>query len=94
MDPGAIVGFSILGVFILVTGMVFILAGPVGKALARRIEGRASLPPEIPELEARLADADALRQRVAELEERLDYAERLLTQAREPARLPDPEARR
>lgn len=43
------------------------------------------------ELEARVADADQLHDRVQELEERLDFAERLLAQARaEPARLEAP----
>lgn len=39
------------------------------------------------ELDARLQEMDALGYRVHELEERLDFAERLLAQAREPERL-------
>ena len=41
----------------------------------------------IEELEARLADMEQGESRVYELEERLDFAERLLAQAREPERL-------
>ena len=43
------------------------------------------------DLDARLSDVDMLHQRVQELEERLDFAERLLAQARaEPARIEAP----
>lgn len=94
MEPGAIVGLSILGVFVLAWAGSFVLAGPIGKAIARRIEGHRGSPDEAGELEARAAEAEALRHRVAELEERLDFAERVLTQAREPGRLPDPGAGR
>jgi hypothetical protein len=36
----------------------------------------------------RLSDLDVLQQRVAELEERLDFAERLLARGEPPATLP------
>jgi hypothetical protein len=39
------------------------------------------------DIEARLSEVDHLQFRVQELEERLDFAERLLAQAREPERL-------
>lgn len=39
------------------------------------------------DLDTRLSEMDALNYRVHELEERLDFAERLLAQAREPERL-------
>jgi hypothetical protein len=42
---------------------------------------------QMAELEARMAEMDQLQFRVQELEERLDFAERLLAQAREPERL-------
>lgn len=88
MEPGAIVGLSILGVFVLVWAGSFVLAGPIGKAIARRIEGHRGGADETGDLEVRAAEADALRHRVAELEERLDFAERVLAQSREPDRLP------
>jgi hypothetical protein len=45
------------------------------------------LTDRLAELDARLQAVDALNYRVHELEERLDFAERLLAQAREPERL-------
>ena len=42
---------------------------------------------QMADLEARLGELDQLQFRVQELEERLDFAERLLAQAREPERL-------
>jgi Tfp pilus assembly protein PilO len=58
--------------------------GPIGAALAERIRGRAQ-----PAADAALAaDMDHLRGRLAEVEERLDFAERLLAQAREADQLP------
>ena len=46
------------------------------------------LPPETEHLQAKLAELDQLKQRVAELEERVDFAERLLARQREGERLP------
>ncbi|MEO8089618.1 MAG: hypothetical protein ABI703_04915 [Gemmatimonadales bacterium] len=56
-------------------GTLFLLSiSPVGKALADRLRGRAE-PVQDPEL---LAEVDALRQEVADLHERVDFAERIL----------------
>ncbi len=71
--------------------VVLILRGPVGKALAERIGGRSIEASE--ETEALHADVDALRgdladmqehtrAQLAEMQERLDFAERLLTAGR------------
>jgi hypothetical protein len=58
-----------------------ILRSPIAEALARRIGGdRASLPAE----EGEIAE---LRTRLSELEERLEFTERMLAQSREPDRL-------
>ena len=55
----------------------FLLAiSPIGRALAERIRGQASTSTD-PQL---LADVDALRHDVAELQERVDFTERLLAQ--------------
>ena len=43
--------------------------------------------PDQEELQARIVELDDLKRRVGELEERLDFAERLLAQKRESARL-------
>jgi hypothetical protein len=47
---------------------------PIGRALADRLRGKGA-PAQDPEL---LAEVDALRQEVAELHERVDFAERIL----------------
>jgi hypothetical protein len=61
--------------FIFGGGTLFLLSiSPVGKALADRLRGNAT-PAHDPEL---LAEVDALRQEVAELHERVDFAERIL----------------
>jgi len=61
-------------------GTLFLLSiSPVGRALAERIRGRAE-PVQDPEL---LAEVDALRQEVAELNERVDFAERVLMNSQE-----------
>lgn len=63
-----------------VGGAAIIFRGPVGKAIGRRIAGEDSgaIPPELP---AEILDElDGLRHRVAELEERVDFSERLLAQ--------------
>ncbi len=45
------------------------------------------LPPETEDLQAKLAELDELKRRVGELEERVDFAERLLARHREGERL-------
>jgi len=64
---------------------------PLMRAIGRRIEGRGAVDPalraEVEQLQARLAEVEGLQHRVIELEERLDFAERLLAQRREPERL-------
>ena len=55
----------------------FLLAiSPIGRALAERIRGQipSSTDPQL------FADVDALRHDVAELQERVDFTERLLAQ--------------
>ena len=75
----------------LITGGVVgavVLKGPLGKALAHRITsasvGPAEVPPEL------LEEMDEMRHRMVELEERVDFTERLLAKARggEPSHLP------
>ena len=66
------------------------LRGPVGKAIASLLEGDTpndeELVMRVEDLEARLAELSLEQQRVGELEERLDFAERLLA-TREPGLL-------
>ena len=62
--------------------------------------GLKHLPPEeetsgawrVSDLEARVADLEIASARIAELEERLDFTERLLAQKSEPVRLEGPKA--
>lgn len=77
---GAMVGagYAIPTTIIGALAAAAVLRGPVGQALARRIHGgEAELPPETV-----LSELEELRNRVLELEERVDFSERLLAQAR------------
>lgn len=62
--------------------------GPVGRAIGRMLEGQAGADDQlllrVEQLEDRLAEAGMDQLRIADLEERLDFAERVLAQ-REPA---------
>ncbi len=62
--------------FIFGGGTLFLLSiSPVGKALADRLRGNVP-PAHDPEL---LAEMDALRQELTELQERVDFTERMLS---------------
>lgn len=75
-------------------GTAFLLAiSPVGRAIADRIRSAAPSSDEalrqISETQQTiLEDLEAIRQDVTELQERVDFTERLLTQQREIGRLP------
>lgn len=59
---------------------------PIARALARRLEGRGTSPEllaQVDELRERVRDLEVAQQRVLELEERLDFTERLLAQRRD-----------
>ena len=66
---------------------------PLARAISRRLEGRTGADPalraEVEQLRQRLEDVEVATHRLLELEERVDFAERLLaTQRRESERLP------
>jgi hypothetical protein len=66
---------------------------PLMRALARRLEGKPggtdpALRSEIDQMRHRLDEIEAVHGRVLDLEERVDFAERLLAQRREGERLP------
>jgi hypothetical protein len=71
----------------------FVLIG-LGSALVKRlgpkVEG-SEMPasPQVEQLEARIAELEHVASRVMELEERVDFAERMLAQHRAPGRIGD-----
>jgi len=87
---------DILVILFLFGGGAIVAVGfsPLGRALADRIRGRP-LTPDSEELRAELAEArqvhaeelQQVRQEVADLAERLDFAERMLAQQREAPRV-------
>ena len=83
---GMITGLGIIlgGIF----GVVRLTQGPVGQALARRIQGHAAGDPELAADLAELREqVDLLRHQLEETAERLDFTERLLSQQRPAARI-------
>lgn len=81
--PPGWVGF--VAALSLVVGAVLLY--PVFRALALRLEGRRSDPAlrgEMDQLHDRMADIERLEARVIELENRIEFSERLLTRGREP----------
>lgn len=87
---------SILAIIFLFGGGTAVALGfsPVGRAFADRIRGKQASP-DVDELRADLTEQrdvvneelQHVRNEVAELAERLDFAERLLAQSREAQRL-------
>jgi hypothetical protein len=82
-----------LAAVVLLLGAGLILAAlmwPLIRALARRIEGgapSAAMSAELEGLRERVRELEAMQPRLAELEERVDFAERVVAQGREPDRL-------
>ncbi len=68
-----------------------VILWPIMRALARRLEGKGAADPalraEVEQLQHRLGEVDFLQQRVADLEERIDFTERMLARAPAPAAL-------
>jgi hypothetical protein len=70
-----------------IVGTVVALRGPIGRAIAARIEGRR--PPddetalELDDLRSRVATLEEGQSQLTEVQERLDFAERLLAQERQ-----------
>ncbi len=71
--------------FVTIGGAALVLRGPVGTAIGQRLSGHGPVAPGPAELPEELyAELDELRTRVAELEERQDFSERLLARREEP----------
>ncbi|HEX7336924.1 MAG TPA: hypothetical protein VF252_06925 [Gemmatimonadales bacterium] len=85
---------TILLIVIAALAATVIILWPIMRAFGRRLEGRGGNDPalrsDLDHLQARLGEVDALEARLAELEERVDFAERLLAHAPQPARLTAP----
>jgi len=87
---------DIIAIIFIFGGMTAIGLGfsPIGRALAERIRGKTAIP-GAEEIRGELADQreeqsqelERVRHEVAELAERLDFAERLLAQQRDPQRI-------
>jgi hypothetical protein len=83
MNADQIFGLILVCIFGVILPAVLAVGIPLGKAWARRLQS----PPGLDERS--LEEVGELRNRVAELEERLDFTERMLAQQREPERLPE-----
>lgn len=80
---------AIVVISLSIAWVTYKLIAPLIRAWAARIEGKgnAELEQRVHELEQRLADGEQAQVRVADLEERLDFAERLLSQREEQGRM-------
>ncbi len=79
---------TVICLLIIVLGIVLF---PLARAWARRLErGSISddLLDEVAQVRERVAELEGQGQRMGELEDRVDFTERLLTEARDAARLP------
>lgn len=90
MNPNDVAPLT--GFLIACATLVLVLRGPVGQAFGRWVDrwGRRADPEadaRLAEAEARIAELESSQMRTAELEERLEFAERLLAQQRNPAQL-------
>ena len=87
---GEIAPFLVPITMFLTVGAVLIFRGPFGKALAERL-GRGDhqvSPGDAAETEALRAEVEDLRWRLGEVEERLDFAERVLARNKDAGQLP------
>jgi len=79
MNPGDVAPMIVVTTMLVVGGVTLVLRGPIGRALARRLEGTTAQSDErVLELEARIADLERDRD---ELHERVEFAERLLARS-------------
>ena len=86
--PGELAMFLAVGAAAI--GLFF---GPIGTALGRRLAGRSGpdeLQVELEQMNERMAaEVEILRGRLSEVEERLDFAERLLPRGGPPDQIPE-----
>ena len=82
MNPDAV--FALIPIFgILVVGFAMFTRSHLGHALAERIAGKSGGSPELEsEVRELRGEVDVLRAELTETQERLDFAERLLSAGR------------
>lgn len=77
-----------MSIFFLAMAAIFVLRGPFGRALADRLAGKPGVDDrEVRELRGEVED---LRHQLTEVQERLDFTERMLAQQREAERVAPP----
>jgi hypothetical protein len=79
LGPGVVIA-----IFVICLGLARILRGPVGEAMADRLRHGARTRTDA----TLMGEVEELMIRLAEVEERLDFAERLLAAGREVDQLP------
>jgi hypothetical protein len=84
---GEIAPFLVPITLFLTIGAVAIFRGPFGKALGERIAGKEHVVDHA-ESEALRAEMEEVRYRLTDLEERLDFAERILAKQKDAGQLP------
>lgn len=91
MNPNDVAPMVVMIVVAVSIAAILILRGPVGKAFARRLESGtardAGLERRLEEMEARLLAAEQGQARLEELEERVDFTERVLARDKPKASL-------
>ena len=75
--------FDVIAFAALVFGIVKIVNGPLAQALTERLRGRRQTESDA----AVTAELQSVQTRLAEVEERLDFAERLLARSKETEQL-------
>lgn len=93
MDQDVVVFLQVM-LSLVLTGTIgyaaFILVNVLGRKLGHRVQPELT-PEEVDALRGQVAETDELRIRLAELEERVDFAERLLARQAEAHRIQAPE---
>lgn len=90
MEPGQIVAsiIALSATGVISYGGVLGIHAVVRHYSPKNTAAQGELEAELREIRGRLDESDQMRERIAELEERLDFAERLLAQKREAGQLP------
>ena len=79
--------------FFAMVGVIVVSFSPLGRAFARRIAGESRPASDDAEMEALRSDDAQLRREMDEAQNRLDFTERLLAQAKERGFLAAPKER-